>query len=48
VLEILLRELSPSRAARIAAELTGAPRKLLYEQALLLSAAEESDDEKMP
>lgn len=48
VLEILLRELSPSRAARIAAELTGAARKQLYEQALLLSAAEESDDEKMP
>lgn len=36
ILAILLRELSLSRAAAIAAEITGAPRKALYERALTL------------
>ena len=31
--ELLRRELPPSRAAKLAAEITGAPRKLLYESA---------------
>ena len=33
VFELLRRELPPSRAAKLAAEISGAPRKLLYESA---------------
>lgn len=45
-LRLLLKELSPSRAARITAELTGVKRKELYELALRLSGdrVEQVDD----
>jgi 16S rRNA (cytidine1402-2'-O)-methyltransferase len=33
VFEILRRELPPSRAAKLAAEISGAPRKALYDSA---------------
>ena len=37
VLELLLKELPPARAAKLAAEITGAPRNALYDLALKLS-----------
>lgn len=37
VLKLLLTELSPSRAVKLAAEITGVSKKILYEQALRLS-----------
>jgi len=40
VLRLLLRELAPSAAARLAAEITGRPRKALYAAALRLSGAD--------
>ena len=39
VLKLLLEELPPSRAAKLAAEITGAPRKALYELALQWTAS---------
>lgn len=41
VLKLLLAELPPSRAARLAAEITGAPRKTLYDLALKLTPSPE-------
>lgn len=41
ILKLLLAELPPSRAARLAAEITGAPRKPLYERALQLAPGRE-------
>ena len=43
VYQILSAELPPSRAAKLAAEITGAPRNALYEQALALKAADDAD-----
>ncbi|MDB5986062.1 MAG: rRNA ((1402)-2-O)-methyltransferase [Nevskia sp.] len=45
VLRLLLGELSPSRAARLAAEITGAPRKQLYELALRAGASNQNQGE---
>ena len=45
VLRLLLAELSPSRAARVAADITGASRKQLYEVALRLGSATQRNDE---
>lgn len=39
VLRLLLCELAPSAAARLAAQISGAPRKKLYQQALRLTGA---------
>ena len=47
-LKVLLAELSPSRAARVAAELTGLKRKPLYELALQLGGAEAGSEEVQP
>lgn len=47
-LQVLLTELSPSRAARVAAELTGLKRKPIYELALQLSGAEPAADGAEP
>ncbi|MDP3856627.1 MAG: 16S rRNA (cytidine(1402)-2'-O)-methyltransferase [Stagnimonas sp.] len=47
-LKVLLAELSPSRAARVAAELTGLKRKPLYELALQLGAAEPGPEGDQP
>ena len=43
-LRLLLQELPPSRAARLAAELTGQKRKALYEMALRLGGGTGGDD----
>jgi len=52
VLRLLLAELAPSRAARLAAEITGASRKALYEIALSADARQQSgienDDNSQP
>lgn len=42
ILKLLLAELSPSRAAAVAAKLTGLPRKLCYEQALAQAAPDDA------
>lgn len=47
-LRVLLTELSPSRAARVAAELTGLKRKPVYELALRLSGGSEAGGEPEP
>ena len=43
VLRLLLAELPLKSAVRLAAEITGAPRNALYEQALALKAADDAD-----
>lgn len=43
VLRLLLTELSPSRAARLAAEMTGIKRKQLYEMALLMAGEKNTE-----
>lgn len=45
---VLLTELSPSRAARVAAELTGLKRKPIYELALRLSGGSDAGEEAKP
>jgi len=45
VLRLLLAELPPSRAARLAAEITGAPRKPLYALAMKLASEDEGEAE---
>jgi 16S rRNA (cytidine1402-2'-O)-methyltransferase len=45
VLQLLLKELAPSAAARVAAEITGAPRKALYAAALRLAGGAADADE---